>query len=163
MFHKQHNEFGCGPVAIMNAVVWSTGKRFGYRNYTEISKLCKTDKDGTYDRDMEKVLIKYGKKHGFKVTKVEDIQPYASLGYIYNERRKAVVISHPDLEYPEDWHWTFVYNSGVGYINTVNLYAKETITTDQKWHWFEFHKTLEMCFKKRKEVVCPVMFVLDLY
>lgn len=163
MFHKQKNEFGCGPVSILNAVVWATGKRFAYSNYKEIAKLCKTDRIGTYDSDMERVLKKYGKKYGFKVTKKEDVKPYevsAELNSLYG---KAVIVAHPDYIDPEDWHWSFAYNSSNIHVGAVNLYAKKTIEVDIKMYWFDFRNFLNLCLVKRKEPECLTMFILERY
>lgn len=74
----------CGPTSIFNIGI----KRNLILNLNEIKKLCKTDRNGTYEKDFEKTLskfFKYKKKHynNFYDLKKDLLNNDIILGYDY--------------------------------------------------------------------------------
>lgn len=97
--HRQRNLFSCGPVAILNALKWA-GRGATYdSHYGLLVRECKTDVEGTHDKDLRKTLRKYGFK--FKKTRLlQDIKDHLEDG-------GAMILSHLDSD--GEWHYSFWY------------------------------------------------------
>lgn len=60
-FYKQRDGYSCGPVAILNALVWGGALVTYSSHFKKISKKCKTTTEGTDSLDFERALRFYGK------------------------------------------------------------------------------------------------------
>ena len=70
LFTRQLYEWDCGPVAVLNAISWALCSPVKHKRKARsvVKNWLKTDKHGTYDRDMTRVLKAVGKKYRFDVT-----------------------------------------------------------------------------------------------
>lgn len=149
-FLKQRNGYSCGPLAIMNSLIWA-GQKITYRAfYDKVFKKCKTDKDGTHSDDFEKALRCFSKKH-FSVRKkiknvsIEEIIYFLSEGY-------SIILSSIEIEglTPQwlwnrgsselEWHLSFWYKYKNGKFKCAQ--NKRGITRKQ------LEKLLENTYKK---------------
>lgn len=75
----QRDNFRCGPVAVANALKWARLPCSWKRDKDILTKLCKTDADGTCDGNLVRALreasgktIAVGRRHTIKIQSVID-------------------------------------------------------------------------------------------
>lgn len=101
MFY-QSDESTCAPVALMNLASWA-GTTLDFKR---IMRLCKTDKDGTYDGDMLKALRSVVKNLGLTMKWLT--KPSLTLMDAHlSMPGRVILFSHLDSN--REWHWSFWY------------------------------------------------------
>jgi len=58
-YFKQKDDYGCGPMALLNVRLWA-GQPVTYKqNYEECKKACKTTEDGTHRSNFNRALKRF--------------------------------------------------------------------------------------------------------
>ena len=91
---NQTDDYSCAPVAIHNTCVFL---KVPSRSLQTLMELCKTDEEGTYDRNFEKAISKLGiSTRGFPAMSLH-IQAALTEGL-------CVLLTYIDSH--GDWHWS---------------------------------------------------------
>lgn len=141
-YARQKNDYGCGPVAILNAMKWANPKdAISYKDtYERIEINCRTDRDGTDHKRFESVLKDYGSWWNFNVTKARKFDYEKIMKHLDNDG--AIILMHYELaiegEEDRETHyslWTDLYMNEINGINvlrspalTVNTWASQVLT-----------------------------------
>lgn len=85
-YFKQYDSFSCGPIALMNALVWA-GYNITYdKDFERISRAMKMDEDGASTHNLNKAIRRYKKLYvlpeegSFEGPSIKLIDEHLSLG-----------------------------------------------------------------------------------
>lgn len=149
----QRGETDCSPTAIVNAICWAKNWRykedFQVSLLERITKLCKTNEEGTDDKDFERVLKSMGRKYGFKIDRQEKCTPKRTTQAIIKHLSDggAIALCHLDLVDPVEWHFSFWFAMsttgclmGANVLGSMEFYAcppegMEAIIRISKTYW----------------------------
>jgi hypothetical protein len=124
-YYKQRNEYSCAVIAILNALVWAGVKSATYdKMYKKLIKDCKTDRDGTFDEDFERVLTKYAQKHNFIVKEVR--AEWVTLIRYLKYDNCSIIVSHLDFD-KQEWHYSFWHDYIQNHFYGANIECKTDI------------------------------------
>ena len=132
-FVSQHDEYSCGPIAIINAAKWSGLKKRCGRRYTradlpKLRRWCNTDKHlGTPTKYMVNTL----KRLGFKTTLKYKLT-FAQLNMYLKQGKSVIIGSYGFGKKKDDGHWYFVPEKSGDRFRVINLEVENNATISRK-------------------------------
>lgn len=102
MYLKQLDDYSCGPIALLNTLIWSGCKNISHKDLVEAEERCNTDKDGTYDSDLNSALRSL--QFNYSVVKPRNVnfkrmQDHLKLG-------GAIIGAYKETGGLKEWHYS---------------------------------------------------------
>lgn len=123
LFLYQIYGWDCGPTALLNTIIWASGKRpTDLRRARKLAKeLVNTDSDGTFDEDLFRLLKAIGKRIGYTVTSRK------KLNWKMIDRKlrsgQKMILAH--LDRSGEWHYSSWFVNDFNELIGVNVFFKK--------------------------------------
>jgi len=115
---KQRDNYSCGPVAILNTIKWTESECFTYSMLPAIKIICKTDKNGTYDEDMDAGLRYLQQHQYFSIVKPNRVSKKRIRDHIL--LGGAMISAYKEKNSPHAWHYALFICQHMNNIDIIN-------------------------------------------